>query len=29
VDRAAYAVLSMDFEVFAGVYYADPHKTQK
>jgi site-specific recombinase XerC len=27
VDRVAFAVPSMDFEVFAEVYYADPYKT--
>jgi hypothetical protein len=27
VDRVAFAVQSMDFEVFAEVYYADPYKT--
>jgi len=27
IDREAFAVPSMDFEVFAKVYYADPYKT--
>ena len=27
VGKATFTVPSMDFEVFAEVYYADPHKT--
>jgi hypothetical protein len=27
MDQVAFAVLSMNFEVFSEVYYADPYKT--